>query len=109
MAEEIVVVVSLQASEGRGDEIAKAFAEAIPPTHEEAGCLTYALHRDTKDPDHFVHVEKWRDQAALDEHMQTPHLQQVFAALGAPGLLAGRPEMWFLEADVYGDAAKGAL
>jgi quinol monooxygenase YgiN len=106
---EIVVFVSLQAAEGRGDEIAKAFAEAIPPTHAEEGCLVYALHRDNADPDHFVHVERWRSQEDLDAHGKTPHLRQVFTALGAPGLLAGAPSMWLCSAELYGDAAKGAI
>jgi quinol monooxygenase YgiN len=106
---EIVVFVSLQAAEGKGDEIAKAFGEAIPPTHDEEGCFVYALHRDSNDPDHFVHVERWRSQEDLDAHMKTPHLGQVFTALGAPGVLAGAPSMWFCSAELYGDPAKGAI
>ena len=106
---EIVVVVSLQAAEGKGDEIAKAFGEAIPPTHDEEGCLVYALHRDNSDPDHFVHIERWRSQEDLDAHMMTPHLAGVFGALGQPGVMAGAPSMWMCSADVYGDPAKGAI
>ena len=106
---EIVVVVSLQASEGKGDEIAKAFADAIPPTHAEEGCLKYALHRDNNDPDHFVHIERWRSQDDLDVHMKTPHLGQVFTALGVPGIMAGAPSMWMCSAELYGDEAKGAI
>src|SRR3954454_11505165 len=96
---EIVVFVSLQAAEGKGDEIAKAFAESIPPTHEEDGCLLYALNRDSNDPDHFVHVERWRSQEDLDLHMKTPHLAQVFGALGTPGVMAAAPQMWFCTAE----------
>jgi quinol monooxygenase YgiN len=106
---EIVVVVSLQAAEGKGDEIAKAFGDAIPPTHEEDGCLKYALHRDANDPDHFVHIEKWRSQDDLDVHMKTPHLGQVFSALGQPGIMAGAPQMWFLDATLYGSESKGVI
>ena len=29
-----------------------------------------------------VTVEVWRDQEALDSHMQSPHLQEAFAAAG---------------------------
>lgn len=106
---EIVVVVSLQAAPGRGDEILKAFADAIPPTHEEDGCLKYALHRDSNDPDHFVHVEKWRTQDDLDEHMKTPHLAQIFATLGTPGVMAGNPQMWVLSPERIGTEAKGTI
>ena len=106
---EIVVIVSLQAGEGRGDEVVKAFAEAIPPTHDEEGCLLYALNRDTKDPDHFVHVEKWRSQEDMDVHMQQPHLAALFTALGEPGLMAGGSPIQRFEAVPLGDPAKGAL
>ena len=106
---EIVVVVSLQAAEGKGDEIAKAFGEAIPPTHAEEGCVKYALHRDNADPDHFVHIEKWRSQEDLDAHMQTPHLGAVFAALSQPGIMAGGPKMWMLSSELIGDETKGTI
>jgi quinol monooxygenase YgiN len=106
---EIVVVVSLQAAEGKGDEVVKAFGEAIPPTHAEEGCVKYALHRDNNDPDHFVHIEKWRSQEDLDAHMQTPHLGAVFAALGQPGIMAGGPKMWMLSNVPRGDPEKGAV
>ena len=106
---EIVVVVSLQAGEGRGDEVVKAFAECIPPTHAEEGCLKYALHRDSKDPDHLIHIEKWRSQADLDEHMRSEHLAKVFTALGAPGLLTGRASMWFCDSEMIGEPAKAAI
>lgn len=106
---EIVVVVSVQAAAGKGDEVVKAFADAIPPTHEEDGCLKYALHRDANDPDHFVHVEKWRSQEDLDQHMKTPHLAKIFAALGAPGVMEGAPQMWFLRPEHIGTEAKGTI
>ena len=106
---EIVIIVSLQAAEGRGDEVVKAFADCIPPTHAEEGCLKYALHRDSNDPDHLIHIEKWRSQADLDAHVKSEHLANVTRALGTPGLLTGRPSMWFCDSETIGDPAKGAI
>ena len=53
----------------------------VGPTRAEAGNDMYALHRDKQDPSLFVFVEHWKSQAALDEHMQTPHFKQLAKAL----------------------------
>jgi len=40
----------------------------------EDGCLDYGYAEDVGEPG-LVHVfERWRDQAALDAHFQTPHM-----------------------------------
>jgi hypothetical protein len=41
--------------------------------------------------------------------MKTPHLGQVFSALGQPGIMAGAPQMWFLDATLYGSESKGVI
>lgn len=106
---EVVVAVSLQASPGRGDDLVAMFTPGIEATHKEEGCVRYALHRDSADPDHFVHVEVWRSQADLDEHFKQPHLAELLAGMATPGLLAGRPAMWFTTPVPIGDPAKGHL
>lgn len=105
----IVAVASLVASEGRGDELVEAFRECVEKSHGEEGCLKYALHRDKANPDHFVMVELWRSQEDLDSHGKQPHLADLMTKLGAPGLFAGAPSLWFTEAVPLGDASKGQL
>jgi quinol monooxygenase YgiN len=40
----------------------------------ETGCLEYSYAQDVLDPG-LIHVkERWRDRAALDEHLQSAHL-----------------------------------
>jgi quinol monooxygenase YgiN len=48
----------------------------------EEGCLGYEICRGGEERGAFVLFEKWRDQAALDEHYQTEH----FVRLGANGI-----------------------
>lgn len=103
------MVVSLKAAEGKGDDVAAAFGECIVATHAEEGCLKYALHRNTGDPDHLLHVEVWRSQADIDAHFQQPYLHALLGKLGEPGLLAGAPDMWTANPSVFGDPAKGTL
>jgi quinol monooxygenase YgiN len=37
----------------------------------EPGCLGYVFAETVGDPGHFVIVQQWRDQAALDEHYRS--------------------------------------
>ena len=92
---EIVVVVLFRAVAGGGADAEAAFAEVVPPTHAEEGCVVFAVHRVARDPDRFVLIERWASREALDEHLASPHLA-AFRARGAdiwaepPGDHAGR-------------------
>ncbi len=106
---EVVGVVDVLASQGKGGEVLAAFEACLTQTHQEEGCLTYALHRDNDNPDHIVLVERWRSQADLDEHMQKPYVAALFAAAGTPGLLAEAPRLTFASPLSLGSPAKGSL
>lgn len=104
---EVVVAATVQVKPESQDAALAAITTAIEATHEEPGCLAYALHRDRAEPCRFVIVEKWATQAALEEHGQTPHLKQLFADLGP--LLAGAPTITYTSPVPVGDGAKGTL
>lgn len=92
----VVVVARARAREGKEREAEEAFRAVIPPTHQEDGCLRYALHRAIDDPRTLVMIERWSSKEALDRHLATPHVQKLFAALGdivesAPELLVTEP------------------
>ncbi len=59
----------------------------IAPTRAEADNVTYALHQGSQDPAVFIFIEHWTDQAALDAHLGTPHLQAALPKI--PELLDG--------------------
>lgn len=66
----------------------------LEPTRKEAGCLRYELLNDRDASTTFTFVEEWADQAAIDAHMQTPHLKALVENT-AP-LLASPLEVSFL-------------
>ena len=66
----------------------------LEPTRKEAGCVRYELLANIANPAEFTFVEEWADQAAIDAHMQTPHLKAVVAD-SAP-LLAAPLDVRFL-------------
>lgn len=79
---ELHVVATIPAKQGSEDAIRAALTELVEATRQEEGCVSYDLYESQAAPGTFVTVEVWRDQEALDGHMQSPHLQQAFAAAG---------------------------
>jgi quinol monooxygenase YgiN len=59
-------------------------AQMVSATCAEDGCVEYSYAEDVLEPG-LIHVkEMWRDQAALDRHFVSPHIQVWRAAW--PGL-----------------------
>lgn len=78
---EIRVVAIVDARPGDEPAVADIIQACVAPTRQEAGCRSYAAHRDTQNPTRFVFIERWDSHASLDAHMRTPHLQAMAAAL----------------------------
>ena len=102
----VVVVVVVRVKEGREDEAIEAVRSFLEPSHEEEGCLRYALHRDTSDPRRFVLVEHWRSQADLDAHFTKPYMANIGRM---NDLVEQPPDLIFVEPVPLGDATKGQL
>jgi quinol monooxygenase YgiN len=62
----------------KADEAEDFLRELAAASRAEDGCLGYEVARGNE-PDRgtFVLFEKWRDQAALDVHMQEEHFQRL--------------------------------
>jgi quinol monooxygenase YgiN len=76
---ELTVIARVKAKPGKESELEQALRGAVAPTHAEAGCLRYALHRSLDDPATFLFVERWVSREALDQHLETPHLKAIRA------------------------------
>lgn len=63
----------------------------IEPTRAEDGCIAYELFQNNGDPTDFTFVEEWTDDAALDAHLESPHLIDARTKLG--DLLAAEPDI----------------
>jgi quinol monooxygenase YgiN len=103
--EPFVTLATLVPSRGQGEALQQLLSAAIPTTHQETGCLFYALH--VRDDGALVTVEKWASREALEEHLASPVMQGVREQL--PGKLAAAPEVQTLYAVPLGDPDKGAV
>ncbi|MDN5857774.1 MAG: antibiotic biosynthesis monooxygenase [Pseudonocardia sp.] len=83
----LTVVATMRAKEGQEQALRELLEGLIEPTMAEKDCVFYALHQHTQDPRQFFFIENWTDQAALDAHLATPHLQAALPRI--PELLEG--------------------
>jgi quinol monooxygenase YgiN len=104
---EIVVVGSLKARPGKEDDLEQALAGLVAPTHAEAGCILYALHRGVDDPARFAFVERWESRELLDAHLGSPHVSSLLER--ADELLAEPADIVVYDPRPGGEARKGAL
>jgi quinol monooxygenase YgiN len=67
------------------EQRAKAIAAAskmTAETHKEAGCIQYHFYTDIDDPNVLHVFEEWDSDAALNAHLETPHMAEFGAVLG---------------------------
>lgn len=78
----LTVIARIKVKPGAEQRFIDAAGPLIEATRAEAGCALYELSQSNETPGHFVFYEKWADQAALDRHMEMPHIKAFIDALG---------------------------
>ena len=77
-------------------EVLRVLQHVAQLTRQEEGCLRYDIYRDSTNPMRINTIEVWSDEAALNRHMNAPHLKQAIMQL--IGKLAGIPQFRVLHA-----------
>jgi quinol monooxygenase YgiN len=72
---EITIIVPIKAKTEFRDEVKKTLLNLSELTNQEVGNICYCLHQANDDSNQFVIYEKWKDQAALDFHMNQDYLK----------------------------------
>lgn len=68
------VTAKIVAKAGQADNLEKELLAVVPTVRQEAGCLRYDLHRDSREGDEFLFYEIWQDGGALKAHGQSEHM-----------------------------------
>ena len=76
---EITLVVPIHAKKEFRGEVRKRLVDLAQKTQKEKGNICYVLHEIHAEPDHFLIYEKWKNQAALDFHMEQDYLKAFLA------------------------------
>lgn len=77
------LITRLSLSEAAADRYAAVLPAFVEATRAEPGCIAFHANRSTAEPTVFWMVEEFTSQAALDSHMQSPHLAALSAEFGA--------------------------
>lgn len=85
----VTVIGSLEAREGRADEMARVLAAMVAAAGDEPGVEVYSYHRGEGNTFWFFALMADRD--ALEGHGRTPAMAEAMAAFSE--LAAGPPEM----------------
>ncbi len=62
------LVVTITAAPGKGAELAQAYKARCEQVMQEPGCEQFEVFQSILNPDRLALLERWSDQAALDEH-----------------------------------------
>ncbi|OBF62466.1 hypothetical protein A5756_01035 [Mycobacterium sp. 852002-53434_SCH5985345] len=92
--EEVVLITDATALPGKGDDLRRALVELIPQSLAEADVSTFRLHEDRDRPGHFTLYQRFRNQHAVDLHVQTNHFALSVEAL-AEFAEGGKPQVTF--------------
>lgn len=71
----ITLIVPINAKRGKEDEVRKRIIDLAKKTRKEKGNINYILNEAVDKPGKFVIYENWKNQKALDFHMEQEYLQ----------------------------------
>ena len=73
---EVLVICRFVARTGTEVQLRALLQGMLAPTHAEPGCKMYELY-ESDARGRFYLDEVWESQAALDQHMATPHFKRL--------------------------------
>lgn len=74
MDRSLTIVVHIKARPECKEAVKKRLLDLVVLTTKEVGNVFYRLHEAAGDSCHFIIYEQWKNQAALDFHMQQDYL-----------------------------------
>ncbi len=84
----IRLIVTITAAPEKGSELAQAYLARCAEIMKEPGCEQFEAFQSIVNPDKLLLLERWTDQAALDEHAKLNSTRPPLL----PELRAGRSE-----------------
>ena len=78
----LVAVAEIYVRIADRDEVRQLMATTQTRVRGQPGCLAYSFAEAVGDPGHFVLVQEWTDQAALDEHYRSEAYAEYESKVG---------------------------
>jgi len=89
----IVVVGRVRTDADKREALVRVGQDVAAASRAEAGCIGYRLYEDTETENHFLFVEEWESNEALQLHFATSHIRDFMRAI--PATLVAPPEVKF--------------
>jgi len=89
----IVVTGRVQIPAANRERFLEIATEMCRRSREDEGCAGYRVYADLERDEHYVFIEEWADEQALQRHFAQPHTTAFMTEL--PGLLGGAPDALF--------------
>ncbi len=87
----IVIIGKVSIQPAMRDEFLSVVNTAIEASRKEAGIIRYELVQPFGEPNTFMLIEEYADEATVASHAETEHTKNLGAVLGT--MLAGPPEI----------------
>ena len=87
----VIVIARVRPRPDRHEDLLAILRDVQEASRRDDGCLNYGYYAEITDPSSLIAVEEWRDMAALEAHLRTPHVARLVEAL--PDMLAAPPEV----------------
>jgi len=78
---EVRVIARSVALKGKEDQLRALLQGMLIPTRAEPGCELYELY-ESDSGERFYFYEEWESQAALNQHVATPHFKHLEQSVG---------------------------
>lgn len=78
----IIIVGQIGIDPRHLNDFQAAVEEVERITRAEEGCISYAIALDDPATGQFSVAERWRDEPALREHLETPHVKKFIDQCG---------------------------
>ena len=88
----LMSISRLTAAAGKEDRLREAILATVGPALAAPGNLGFVVHVSRNDPRHFLLLEHWTDEQALDKHMKDAGMLSFFKKADEEGLIAQGPE-----------------
>ncbi len=93
----ILVAGTVKFQPGAIEKLKNAMQKVVEATRKEDGCINYDFAVDVTNPTKLIVFERWRDQKALDAHLQSAHLLEWREAGAEAGPAERNLSVWTVE------------
>ena len=77
----IHILASFEVKNDKLQEFVELCNELIRESRQEEGCVSYNLQQDIKRENHFVFVEQWKSNEAIEKHNSSSHFTRIVPML----------------------------